>query len=54
MLTYSTPWHECVQLDAGKRPSIEELFKLPRMQEQAELAVKAAQAVPAPYMVGSC
>jgi hypothetical protein len=30
--------------------SIEELFKLGRMQEQAELAVKGAQAVPAAYM----
>lgn len=39
-----------LQLEPPKRPSIEELFKLPRMQEQAELAVKAAQAVPALYM----
>ena len=30
--------------------SIEELFKLGRMQEQAELAVKGAQAVPTAYM----
>ena len=30
--------------------SIEELFKLGRMQEQAELAVKGAQAVPPAYM----
>ena len=39
-----------LQLDAGKRPCIEDLFKLPRMQEQAELAVKGAQAVPPSYM----
>lgn len=39
-----------LQLESGKRPSIEELFKLPRMQEQAELAVKGAQAVPPTYM----
>jgi len=39
-----------LQLESTKRPSIEDLFKLPRMQEQAELAVKAAQAVPALYV----
>jgi hypothetical protein len=39
-----------LQLEAGKRPSVEDLFKLPRMQEQAELAVKGAQAVPPNYM----
>ena len=30
--------------------SVEDLFKLGRMQEQAELAVKGAQAVPPAYM----
>jgi len=39
-----------LQLESGKRPGIEDLFKLPRMLEQAELAVKGAQAVPPTYM----
>ena len=46
----NTAIRSMLQLDSTKRPSIEELFKLPRMQEQAELAVKGAQAVPPLYM----
>eukprot|EP00960_Hanusia_phi_P001607 46340-Hanusia_phi.AAC.9 len=39
-----------LQLDSSKRPSIEDLFKLPKMQEQAEIAVRNASAVPAQYV----
>lgn len=39
-----------LQLDSAKRPSIEDLFKLPKMQEQAEIAVRNASAVPAQYV----
>ena len=37
-------------LDHTKRPSVAELLRLPRMQEQADVVMRNATGVPQPYL----
>jgi len=37
-------------LDPNKRPSVEDLLRMPRMQELAEVSMKTAMSVPQPYL----
>lgn len=39
-----------LQLDPNRRPSVDELLKMPRMQELAEVSMKTAMSVPQPYL----